>query len=221
MYTYNILTDTQAAKVNSDKLSRDISGSSISVILTRLEISGSELVVVFSSTISISEELILDGIISSHDGEPIPEVQEVPTQVKTMPFSSNTITVDGETKGLYKRVHGVNVVIPAGQTGYLDFVSPYSATKFTGAEIFGGVIGDSLDFFVLDSVNNDYSGAPGSHYILNQFGFDVQMCPGGKYANTSNYDADIYYGMVINCAFKNNGTEDKIIAMNVWLHEVK
>ena len=139
----------------------------------------------------------------------------------TSAFASKSITMNGMDKSLFKRIHGVSIDIPAGTTGFLEFTIPYMSSKFTGANIFGADLKDTVDFFVLDTATNTYSGAPGSFYVLNQFGFDVEMPPGGIYENTSNYDADLYQGMIVSCAFKNNGTVSKYISMNLWIHEVK
>jgi len=148
----------------------------------------------------------------------IPETIHVST---APPFATPNINIDGTTKSLYKRVHGINVEIPAGQTGFLDFAVPYPEVKFSGAKIFGCDLKDTLDFFILDTETNTYSQAQGSFYVLNQFGFDVEMPPMGIYENTSNYSASLYAGMIVSCAYKNNGTESKYISMNMWIHEVK
>lgn len=130
-------------------------------------------------------------------------------------------------KSLFKRVHGVSASIDAGETKDIDIAIAYPVTKFTGAEIFNTEVGDVVNFTVHDTATNTYSGAPTSplptfypNYKLNQFGLDVQM-PKDRYANTSNYDADIYQGMIIRCSYKNNGASTKSVYMNVWLHEVK
>lgn len=140
------------------------------------------------------------------------------------PFAAKKIKVGGVLKSLYKRVHGVGATVPSGQTVSIDFVIPYPHAKFTGAEIFGCEIGDTLDFTVHDTPTNAISGLPvgtyGANVMLNQFGFDVEMPP-ERYKNTSDYDADLYQGMVIRCSYTNNGQNSKHIGMNAWLHEVK
>ena len=120
----------------------------------------------------------------------------------------------------YIREFWVNATIVAGQTTNIDFIVPYNTCKFSGAEIFGCDLGDTINYYVLDTTNNTYSGAPGSNYQLNQFGFNVEM-PSGEYENTSNYDADLYLGMVVRCQYTNNGQSTKYISSNLWLHEVK
>lgn len=126
-------------------------------------------------------------------------------------------------RSLFKRVHGVETTIPANSTGYLELAIPYAEVKFTGAAIFGSDLGDLLDFFVLDTDENTYSQVPleyGANYLLNQFGFDVRL-PQDRYENTSNYDASLYYSMILCCAYKNNTDTEKTIYMNAELHEVR
>lgn len=137
------------------------------------------------------------------------------------PFKSKAV-VGGK---LFKRVHGASSLsIPAGSTGYITLVVPYAICKFSGATIINTEIGDTVDFYVLDTPTNTYSQLPvgtyGANFPLNQFGFDVIM-PNGDYTNTSNYDADLYQTMEVMAAYKNNGTAAKIVHMNVELHEVK
>lgn len=141
------------------------------------------------------------------------------------PFASKKIWIGGVLKNLFKRVHGVkSASINASAEGDIDFTIPYPHAKFTGAEMFGTELGDTVKFYVLDTANNDISGLDvgtyGANVPLNQFGFDVEMPP-ERYANTSDYDADLYQNMVIRCKYTNNGASAKVISMNVWLHEVK
>lgn len=147
------------------------------------------------------------------------------TETVYMPFASKTMSISGVKKSLFKRVHGVSETALKDDETYIDFVIPYPHCKFSGANIIGCKLKDKVDFLVLDNVTNTYSGLDvgtyGANFTLNKFGFDVEM-PDEPYENTSNYDADLYYGMVIRCIYKNTSlTDDKYIAVNFWLHEVK
>lgn len=140
------------------------------------------------------------------------------------PFAAKTLLINGVLKKLFKRVHGCHATISAGQTVNIDFTVPHVWAKFTGAEINNCEVEDTLNFFVLDTYDNDISGLDpnvyGHNVPLNQFGFNVEM-PNGPYKNTSDYDADLYEDMVIRCQYTNNGQSSKYIGMNIWLHEVK
>tara|TARA_Y100000310_G_scaffold243676_1_gene248248 strand:- start:19900 stop:20550 length:651 start_codon:yes stop_codon:yes gene_type:complete len=137
------------------------------------------------------------------------------------PFDSK-ILATGES--LFKRVHGISKTIPANTTDDIDFVIPYPKAKFSGAEIFGNTHGNEVDFTVHDTDNNDLSGVDvtpeTTNFKLNQFGFGVKI-PDGPYSSTSNYDADLYGGMILRCTYKNNSNEEKVILVNYELHEVK
>jgi len=231
-YAYSIAGDTANAKV-SDTLQIEIGASAIVTAVSYLTSSADVLDIYMKDALSVGDEAILDAVVLAHEGVELePSNQKVDVD-QSPPFASKKILVNGVTKSLFKRVHGVSETIVAGATTSIDFVVPYLAAKFTGANIFGSDLGDTLDFKVMDNATNDYSGAPTSplpdyypNYQLNQFGFDVEMPNGaipngGVYENTSNYDADLYPGMIIRCEYTNNGATDKKIAMNVWLHEVK
>lgn len=179
---------------------------------------------VFISNLTQQMETELNTVVANHDGEPLPTT---PTQVEVdsaAPFAAKTIRINGVIKKLFKRVHGANATIDAGQTSSIDFVVPYAWAKFTGAEINGCSLKDTLDFTVHDTTNNDISGLDpqvyGANVLLNQFGFDVEM-PEGPYQNTSDYDADLYQNMIIRCTYTNNSQSSKYISLNFWLHEVK
>lgn len=143
---------------------------------------------------------------------------------KITPFASKKIVINGVLKSIFKRIHGVNATIGAGQTENIDLVIPYVWVKFTGAEIFNTEIGDVLDFTVHDDDDNTISGLDpqvyGANLQLNKFGYTVQM-PNERYKNTSDYDADLYQGMIIRCRYTNNSQSSKTVSMNVWLHEIK
>lgn len=144
---------------------------------------------------------------------------------KATPFAAKTLSINGATKKIFKRVHGIhNPSVSAGQTVNIELIIPYAWVKFTGAEIFGCELGDIVNFTVHDTVNNDISGLDpqiyGANVQLNKFGYDVIM-PNDKYANTSEYDADLYQNMIIRCTYTNNGASAKYIGINVWLHEIK
>ena len=221
-YTYSVAVETANALLALDALKKEIEDSAIVTALDYISVFGDALDIYMKDALSAGDETLLDGVVSAHTGVALVEdiLQSVDVKKET-PFADKKIEVNGVLKSLFKRIHGVSETVTAGATANIDFVAPYSASKFTGAELFGVDLGDTLNFYVLDDASNTYSGAPGSNYQLNQFGFNVEMPPGGKYKNTSNYDADIYLGMVIRCEYTNNGAEDKYIAMNPWLHEVK
>ena len=220
-YTYSIANDTANGLLAADSLDKSIRDSAIVIALGSVAALGDVLDITMKGALTTGDKTILDGIVAAHDGvalESDPGKVEVTVQP---PFASKKIN----GKSIFKRVHGVSQSIDDGQTVNVDFTVPYPTVKFTGAEMFNTDFGDVVDFTVHDDASNTYSGAPTTspgypNYKLNQFGYSVQM-PNERYKNTSNYDADLYFGMIIRCAYTNNSGATKTIRMNVWLHEVK
>jgi len=83
-YAYNITTDISSAKLDIDRLSSEIASSSISTVLTRIDVTGNDLTIIYPSEISVEDKSSLDAIVLSHSGEAMPE--------KTTP----TLDVDSE-----------------------------------------------------------------------------------------------------------------------------
>jgi hypothetical protein len=90
-YNYNITTDISSAKVDIDRLSTEIVNSSISTVLTRLDVTGNTLTIRYSSEISVGDKASLDAIVLAHSGEAIPE--------ETTP----TLEVDGQGRQIVRR----------------------------------------------------------------------------------------------------------------------
>lgn len=152
--------------------------------------------------------------------------QVVKSTIQTnSPFSSNYLFINDEKHYLYKRVHGVNQTIASGTSGDIDFVIPYTSSMFSGANIFGVELKDTLDFFILDTATNTYSSLDpaiyGPNVALNQFGFNTEMPNSGQYKNTSSYSSMLKKDMIIRCVYKNNGSTSKYISMNLSIHELK
>jgi len=131
------------------------------------------------------------------------------------PFVSKKLP-DG--KKLYRRKHGKISTVSGNEEKVIDFVVPYPAVKINKVEIINAGMLDIVDFKILDTDTGGYSGVP--NYVLNQFGFDVVISD-WFYFDESDYDADLYLGMVIRVIYKNKTNDIKNIGINYTLHEVK
>ena len=144
-------------------------------------------------------------------------------KIKNDAFSSKTVVVDGVQKDLFKRIHGANFNVTTNGNNTCDFIIPYPHVKIEGIEVLNAKMQDRLSFYVLDTDTNTYSQAPveavGPNYQLNQFAFDIHP-KDGYYVHQSQYDADLYQGMIIRIEYFNEGT-GKDIYMNFILNEVK
>ena len=121
-------------------------------------------------------------------------------------------------KKLYRRKHGLSLLVNAGATQALVFNVPYPHAKINKIEIINGKSLDFVDLKVCDDANGTYSTIP--NYCLNQFGFAVRVAD-GIYIDKSDYDADLYLGMALTFDYTNNSLSDNTIGLNIILHEVK
>lgn len=133
------------------------------------------------------------------------------------PFAGKTI---GKYK-IFQRVHGFTLSFAISEaTKTASFTIPYPICKITGVEIVDPVSGDICDFKVHDDDAGTYSGI--SDYMLNQFGYSVNMPDGQLYKRDSNYDADLFYGMKIKIPFTRlDDSAVRTVRFNAILHELK
>jgi hypothetical protein len=134
------------------------------------------------------------------------------TVPKNSSFTSKT-TDDGNK--IYKREHGIQYDLTVGENTIL-YTIPYPWVKVTGLDVMNGEVLDIIDVLVLDSIEGSYSSIP--NYVLNQFGFNVNLSQ-GMYSCQSTFDADLFIGMQIKVVY--NSQTAKKIGLNFSLNEVK
>lgn len=125
----------------------------------------------------------------------------------------------------YKKVTGVKLLIPANSTLEIKYIVPFQMAVIKGVKVINTKIGDSLNFHIRDTVNNDYSGIDpagpeGPSVMLQHFGVDVYL-DNGSLEDTADFAARLYQGMQVCCEYTNNNSEDRIIYMNVDIYELK
>jgi hypothetical protein len=76
-YTYSVQTDFPNHKVDSGRLREEILGSAIVTALRDIITEGDVCTITFKATLSAGDELILDGIVAVHSGEPLEPHLEV------------------------------------------------------------------------------------------------------------------------------------------------
>lgn len=217
IYTYSITSDIISAKVNITRLSDEINNSALNSTLVNIRTDGDILNIELASPV---DENQLDSIIANHSGEPYPEITtpaevKVVEEVASAPFASKVLT---SGQKLFKRVHGVQAVVPANSTESISFVVPYVQAKINGLQIVGASLGDTANFKVYDNSSGTISTIP--NMLLNQFGFNV--CLSEKFhVEESHYDADVIQGMKLELEFSNNTNSEVTIGANFILHEVK
>lgn len=222
-YIYSITIDTANSIVDLDKLTQQVEDSAIVSVLQQVSTNNDQLTIEFDSNLTAGDKVLLDGIVDSHDGIPLPEVPSEPTEVtvvkqKQIPaFASKTIPETGQK--LFRRKHGLGwTSVAPNSSETITLVVPYTLAKIDEAELMGCGEGDCVDLKVHDNDAGTISTVPDK--MLNQFGFDVCM-PNGSYKDHSQYDADLILGMKVKLTYKNNSsTETRNIGVNITLHEV-
>jgi hypothetical protein len=72
-YTYSVEGDFPNNKVTSDRLTREIQASSITVALGHINTSSESCEIIFKADLAAAEKLVLDGLIAAHSGEKLPD----------------------------------------------------------------------------------------------------------------------------------------------------
>ena len=211
-YTYSITNDTANGVATTQSLVTEVQASAIVTALDRIDTAGDDLNVVFKDALSAGDKTILDGLVSSHQGEPVPATTKQVTVGSQPPFAAKQLS---NGKKLFSRVHGESYSVTAG-SNILDYSIPYPQVKFNELEIIGAELGDIATLRIKDDSTGTYSTVP--NYTLNTFGVDVN-CAKDYYDRSSNYDADLYYGMRIYIEFES--VSAKTVYINYILHELK
>jgi hypothetical protein len=131
------------------------------------------------------------------------------------PFGSKTISVNGVTKSLFARYTGVQYAVTAG-ANTLTYTATLTWAKMLGVECIGCEALDTVDFKVYDTAAGTYSGH--ANALLNQFSFAMNL-PKDYYRKMSQFDADVYAGMVISMTY--TSASNKNIGINFFFDEVK
>ena len=128
----------------------------------------------------------------------------------TSPYANK----DFQGKNLYARIFGKTFQVDAGANSLL-FSIPFNAVKLFGADIIGGEIGDTCNFKVLDKAVNPIYGTPNA--LLNQFGFDVNLCS-GTFSYASKFPADLIKDFQILIEY--TSVSSKTIGVNYLMDEL-
>jgi hypothetical protein len=201
--------------VNIERLTREISFSSIKTALGSIASAGTSCSILFKAELSTEDRETLENIVANHLAIALEKPQEqsvtVSNIVTSSPFASKTVG----SKKLFKRIHGVMTDCVVG-VNEIIFNIPYNAVKITGIEMIGGSVGDRCSLIVLDTPTGAISTVP--NYPLNQFGFDVCISQ-GAYSYQSEYDADLIKDMKLKVIY--TSTVVAPIGLNFILNEVK
>jgi hypothetical protein len=141
------------------------------------------------------------------------------TVEQIQPFLSKILPTG---KKIYRRAHGLAFTLNDSATNsgitIVEFTVPYAQCKITEAKILWAPEGIFANFEIYDTAAGTYSTIP--NYKLNQFGFNIGITK-DFFSDKSDYDADLYYGMIIRATFTNNTNVTKPMCIDLVLHEVK
>lgn len=130
-----------------------------------------------------------------------------------MPYASKS----NSTHKFFKRIHGTGTNCTFGEVTNIDFVIPYAQAKIAKISLHGCECGDTINLKFYDTPTGTVSTVP--NYMLNQFGFDVELSD-GSFESKSEYDADVIGDMKIRVEYSNNGTVNKYIGLNIYLDQL-
>ena len=137
--------------------------------------------------------------------------------MKNYPFSLKELP--DIQKKLFRRAHGIKSTLNPNGNTEIEFTVPYSWAKITTMEVVGLPEMMQADVTIHDTINGTYSQTGISKFQLNQFGFNINLAK-DYYKDHSEYDADLYQGMIIKIVIKNNTSLTPEIGINIILHEV-
>lgn len=145
--------------------------------------------------------------------------------MKNYPFSLKELP--DIQKKLFRRAHGIKATLNANGNTDIEFVIPYSWAKITTMEIIDLPEMMSADLTIHADIDGKFKQSiegPSiptgvSKYKLNQFCFDVNVSK-SYYKDHSEYDADLFQGMIIRVTIKNHTNLTPTVGINLTLHEV-
>jgi hypothetical protein len=131
-----------------------------------------------------------------------------------LPFASKELP---NGKKLKRKTHGITFTIPANDTITVPFTIPHTWAKMNEVEVIGAPEGVIATMNVKDTAAGTYSTIP--NHILDSFGYDVNIAK-DYWKGRSEYDADVYSGMVLEFVIENTSAVSKTVGINIVLHEV-
>jgi hypothetical protein len=165
-YTYSIQNDFPSRKVATDRLQQEILASAIVTAVDHLNTSGDECDIFFKGELSSGDKTLLDGLVATHSGEPLPAVSQPvtldgvpctqdgkPQMVPNLlpPWTSLYFAGQGDTRegGVGAGQPFVGSSDAAGDTT-IEWIFTDQVFLVGGSTLFSGAeLGDWVDYFVV------------------------------------------------------------------------
>lgn len=128
-YTYSIASDTLNAACAPSKLHDEITQSSITIGVDRVDTNGDELKIVFVSAISTEEQTTLTALVGAHDGQQVVEPNE-PKEVSIGSYTDLGVPLiaikkpDGQSRTVISHNYCDNTTWPATDNSLWQIAPP-------------------------------------------------------------------------------------------------
>ena len=170
---YSIQNDFPNHKVAPDRLEQQIQDSAIVTALDTINTSGDLCAVIFKAALSVGDLAILDGIVATHNGEPLPDDDPAPVRLytgaaKPVPAGANNIPVFATTKSDVTKKTLYSFDWTDKTTWYIDAVRVVTEAPANS--------GGGLYTLAHQSVIDTYHGnITGEDFLLNPNGFSYRV----------------------------------------------
>jgi hypothetical protein len=131
-----------------------------------------------------------------------------------LPFASKELS---NGKKLRRRTNGIQFTVPASDSITVTYTCPYAQAKMNELEVLWAPEGVTAIMNVKDTPTGNYSTVP--NMILDTFGNACNIAK-DYWKGRSEYDADIYAGMVLEFVITNGSAVSKTVGINMVFHEV-
>ncbi len=131
-----------------------------------------------------------------------------------LPFCSKELP---NGKKLYRNKHGYTFTLEASTTTVYSITVPYTECKINEAEVLWAPEGVTLDMKIKDTSTGTYSTVP--DYVFAQYSHGVVVAK-DFYRDISQYDADVYSGMILEFTLTNSSETEKTVGINITFHKV-
>jgi len=181
--------------VNLDRLKYEIENSDITIAIDSLNYVGTDLTINMKSELSSEEENILNSIVSSHTGEP-------------MPNENNMEILLGEGKNKRLKFKGYSFTAYANSVSTYNFAMPFDANLQGGKFLGTSAEGDEVSFILMPDTPYEFWYVEKVSFPEGTFLLDLmedfsmsQLLPEGTllrviYKNNGGIDKNIHFIMV-------------------------
>jgi len=208
-YTYSISEDTPNDKVASDRLTQEIRDSDIVTALDYINTDGDELDIWMKDELSSGDETILDGIVSTHSGEPLPENVAQDVNIKT-----SDVDLPTQAKG-FRDLTGHNVLCKGFQVAVTKNDTTLHEACYASNMYMQGMnfkVDDNAtwdDYIEIELVDVD-----GVYYpegtVLAQFGVTICIWPSREFTRICDDAKLVPAGIYIRTRYVCAGTENDV-----------